>query len=81
MIRSLIIFILEKFGIGRATYDENQEIRNKHISIKEGKKLIKKYDGEFSDRYFKEILNYIKLKPQTFFNYKINLDLLAYGRN
>ena len=37
-------------------------------------KLIKKYDGEFPDRYFKEILNYIKLKPQTFFNYKINLD-------
>ena len=56
-----------KFGIGRATYDASQEIRNKHISTEEGKKLIKKYDGEFPDRYFKEILNYIKLKPQTFF--------------
>ena len=56
-----------KFGIGRATYDVSQEIRNKHISIEEGKKLIKKYDGEFPDRYFNEILNYIKLKPQTFF--------------
>ena len=56
-----------KFGIGRATYDASQEIRNKHISTEEGKKLIKKYDGEFPDRYFKEILNYIKLKPQTLF--------------
>ena len=56
-----------KFGIGRATYDANQEIRNKHISTEEGKKLIQKYDGEFPDRYFKEILDYIKLKPQTFF--------------
>ena len=34
-----------KFGI-RATYDASQEIRNNHIST-EGKKLIKKYDGEF----------------------------------
>jgi len=56
-----------KFGIGRATYDVSQEIRNKHISIEEGKNLIKKYDGEFPDRYFKEILSYIKLKPQIFF--------------
>jgi len=36
-------------------------------SIEEGKNLIKKYDGEFPDRYFKEILSYIKLKPQIFF--------------
>ena len=48
-----------KFGIGRATYDVFQEIRNDHLSIEEGKKLIKKYDGEFPKRYFKDILNYL----------------------
>ena len=35
-----------KFGIGRASYDVFQEIRNDHLTIDEGKKLIKKYDGE-----------------------------------
>ena len=43
-----------KFGIGRATYDVSQEIRNEHLTVDEGKKLIKKYDGEFPDRYFSE---------------------------
>ncbi len=56
-----------KFGIGRATYDVSQEIRNKHLSIEEGKKLIKKYDGEFPDRYFSEILRYLDIKPNKFF--------------
>ena len=36
-----------KFGIGRATYDVSQELRNDHLTIEEGKKLIKKYDGGF----------------------------------
>ena len=30
-----------KFGIGRATYDVSQELRNGHLSIEEGKRLIK----------------------------------------
>lgn len=56
-----------KFGIGRATYDVSQEIRNNHLSIDEGKKLIKKYDGEFPDRYFDEIMKYIGIKKDLFF--------------
>ena len=59
--------LFTKFGIGRATYDVSQEIRNDHLSVEEGKKLIKKYDGEFPSRYFKEILEYLKLKPDYFF--------------
>jgi N-acetyl sugar amidotransferase len=55
-----------KFGIGRATYDASQEIRNGHLSIDEGKKLIKKYDGEFPDRYFKEIMKYLDIKENHF---------------
>jgi N-acetyl sugar amidotransferase len=60
--------LFTKFGIGRATYDVSQEIRNDHLNIDEGKRLIKKYDGEFPSRYFKEILEYLKLKPDYFFN-------------
>ena len=55
-----------KFGIGRATYDASQEIRNDHLSSEEGRRLIKKYDGEFPDRYFDEIMNYLRIKKPFF---------------
>ena len=55
-----------KFGIGRASYDVFQEIRNDHLTIEEGKKLIKKYDGEFPHRYFKDILNYLDISEKKF---------------
>jgi N-acetyl sugar amidotransferase len=61
--------LFTKFGIGRATYDVSQEIRNNHLTIDEGKKLIKKYDGEFPNRYFKEILNYLNLKEDFFMSH------------
>jgi N-acetyl sugar amidotransferase len=57
-----------KFGLGRATYDVSQEIRNDHITTREGKNLIKKYDGEFPDRYFDEILKYLKINKEIFFS-------------
>ena len=53
-----------KFGIGRATYDVSQELRNDHLSLEEGKKLIKKYDGEFPDRYFGEVMKYLGIKEK-----------------
>ena len=56
-----------KFGIGRTTYDASQEIRNNHLNYEEGKKLIKKYDGEFPDIYFNEILSYLGIKKNDFF--------------
>ena len=55
-----------KFGIGRATYDVSQEIRNNHLNIDEGKKLIKKYDGEFPDIYFDDVMNYLDIKKSIF---------------
>lgn len=55
-----------KFGIGRATYDASQEIRNKHLTREEGVALVKKFDGEFPDRYFNEIMDYLELKPERF---------------
>lgn len=55
-----------KFGLGRASYDAAQEIRNKHISRDEGVALVKKYDGEFPERYFKEVMEFIGLKQERF---------------
>jgi N-acetyl sugar amidotransferase len=55
-----------KFGIGRATYDASQEIRNKHLTREEGVALVKRFDGEFPDRYFNEVMDYIGMKPEHF---------------
>jgi len=55
-----------KYGLGRATYDASQEIRNKHITREEGKALVKKFDGEFPDKYFDEVMQYIDMKPEEF---------------
>ncbi|WP_397600378.1 N-acetyl sugar amidotransferase [Silvanigrella sp.] len=55
-----------KFGIGRTTYDASQEIRNSHIDRKEGCALVKRFDGEFPDRYFTEVVEYLDIKPDEF---------------
>lgn len=55
-----------KFGIGRATYDASQEIRNKHINREEAMSLVNRFDGEFPDRYFKDIMDYLDMKPECF---------------
>jgi N-acetyl sugar amidotransferase len=57
-----------KFGIGRATYDASQEIRNNHITREEGISLVKRFDGEFPDRYFNEIMDYLDIDPDYFKN-------------
>ncbi|MES2828410.1 MAG: N-acetyl sugar amidotransferase [Bacteroidota bacterium] len=55
-----------KFGIGRATYDASQEIRNKHITREEGIALVNRFDGEFPDRYFEEVMKYLNMEPEFF---------------
>ncbi|MDC1414823.1 N-acetyl sugar amidotransferase [Gammaproteobacteria bacterium] len=57
---------LVKFGIGRATYDAAQEIRNNKITREEGSQLVKKFDEEFPKKYFKEFLEYISLTEEQF---------------
>lgn len=57
-----------KFGIGRTTYDASQEIRNNHITRDEGVALVKRFDGEFPDRYFDEIMAYLEIDPDYFRN-------------
>lgn len=57
---------LIKFGIGRATYDAAQEVRNGKITREEAAYLVKKYDQEFPEKYFKEFLNYIDTTEEEF---------------
>ncbi len=57
-----------KFGIGRTTYDASQEIRNRHITREEGVALVNRFDGEFPDRYFDEIMDYLNIDPEYFKN-------------
>ena len=55
-----------KFGYGRATQDAAQEIRHRHITRDEGIALVRKFDGEFPEKYFKEFLNYIDITEDEF---------------
>lgn len=55
-----------KFGLGRASYDAAQEIRSSHLTREEGVTLVKRYDGEFPQRWFKEILDYMMIDEKTF---------------
>ena len=55
-----------KFGIGRATYDAAQEIRNHHITRDEGIALVRRYDGEFPKKYFADFLSYIEIDEGRF---------------
>ena len=57
-----------KFGIGRTTYDASQEIRNQHILRDEALALVKRFDGEFPDRYFNEVMDYLEMDPEYFKN-------------
>jgi N-acetyl sugar amidotransferase len=59
---------LIKFGIGRATYDAAQEVRNEKITREEAVTLVKKFDQEFPNKYFKEFLEYIDTTEEEFWD-------------
>lgn len=59
---------LIKFGIGRATYDAAQEIRNGKITREEGVALVERFDMEFPDKYFGDFLNYTALSEANFWS-------------
>lgn len=56
-----------KFGIGRTTSDASHEIRDGHITRDEGVSLVNRYDGEFPNKYFHEVLEYLDIDEITFF--------------
>ncbi len=55
-----------KFGIGRASYDAAQEIRSGDIEREEGVALVRRYDGEFPERFADELMEYLSLPPEIF---------------
>lgn len=55
-----------KFGIGRATYDASQEVRSGDLEREEAVALIKRYDGEFPERWSKEIFEYLTIDEKSF---------------
>lgn len=56
-----------KFGLGRASYEAAQEIRNRHLTKEEGVTLVHRFDGEFPKKHFKEILEYLDMTEEMFF--------------
>lgn len=55
-----------KFGIGRTTSDAAHEIRDGKINRDEGLALVRRYDGEFPKKYFKDFLEYTGITEQQF---------------
>jgi len=55
-----------KFGLGRASYDTSQEIRNNHLTREEGIILVQKYDGEKPTRYITDVLKFIEMSEDEF---------------
>jgi len=55
-----------KFGIGRASYDSAQEVRSGDLEREEAVALVKRYDGEYPERFSDELLEYLSL-PQDMF--------------
>ncbi len=55
-----------KFGIGRTTSDSAHEIRDGKITREEGARLVKKFDGEISKKYFEITLDYLNITEEEF---------------
>ena len=55
-----------KFGLGRASYDASQEIRNGHIDRDEAISLVSKYDGERPKLWLNDFLDYVDITEEQF---------------
>jgi len=55
-----------KFGIARATSDAAHEVRDGHITREEAAALVKRYDGEFPKRWFRDVLGYLNITEEIF---------------
>jgi N-acetyl sugar amidotransferase len=56
-----------KFGIGRCTHEASQEVRHGHITREEAVALVHRFDGEFPQKYFSEVLEYLDMSEDEFF--------------
>jgi hypothetical protein len=57
-----------KFGLGRCADDAAHEVRDGHIAREEGIALMKKYEGEFPQKYFQEFLEYLDTTQTHFWD-------------
>jgi N-acetyl sugar amidotransferase len=55
-----------KFGLGRASYDASQEIRNRHLTREEGVALVRQFDGEMPSKYLDEVMDFIGMTREEF---------------
>jgi hypothetical protein len=55
-----------KFGIGRATYDSSQETRSGDIEREEAVALVKRFEGEFPERFAEEVFRYLSIDAKQF---------------
>jgi len=55
-----------KFGMARASRDAQQDIRRHHITREEGVALTRRYDGEFPERHFRWLLDYMDIDEDFF---------------
>ena len=55
-----------KFGLGRASYDASQEIRNRHLTRAEGVALVRKFDGEYPARHCDDVLSHLEIDRAAF---------------
>ena len=55
-----------KFGIARCTSDSAHEVRDGHLTREEAAALVKRFDGEFPRRWFKEFLEYLDITEEQF---------------
>ena len=51
----------QKFGIGRATYDAAQEVRSGDITREEAVALVRRFDGEYPERFEREVFEYLSV--------------------
>ena len=55
-----------KFGIGRATSDAAHEVRDGKIDREEAQALVKRFDGEFPQKYYEQFLKYAGITNDEF---------------
>ena len=55
-----------KFGLGRCLEEAAHEVRDGHITREEGVALMKRYEGEFPQKYFKDFLEYLDITEEHF---------------
>ena len=56
-----------KYGFGRATQDAAHEVRHGYLTREEAVNLVRRYDGEFPKKYFKDVLEYMGMSEERFF--------------